>query len=210
VYKWLGSQSPSIPEQGVIIDCITAFSIQMLYWTGRGPTDESVAINSPFVAPVTYTETYSGNGSVTLFLRNTPIVSVSSLVIGNQAVLQSTAWGIPGWVIDFNNKAITIRRGGGGTGPTFFNFWGFNGGAWRFWEGPQNVAVNYTAGWNGVPPDLEMMARRVVSLNYKRKSWIGQSSQAMASGAGTVSYRNWELAQEDMRVIDNYRRVAMA
>ena len=60
-----------------------------------------------------------------------------------------------------------------------------------------------------MPFDLEMTARKVVALYYKRRGWIGQKSQMMAAGAGTVSYFDQDMTQEDRNVLQYYRaRVA--
>ena len=65
--------------------------------------------------------------------------------------------------------------------------------------------MQYTAGFATTPTDLEMCARKVVSLNYKRRGWIGQNSQAMAGGAGTVSYGQWEMDRDCVQVLEYYK-----
>src|SRR5574340_485552 len=215
VKGWTGASGTA--DDQIVQDCITAFAAYVLHLTGRGPSDGTIPAGSPFVSPQAYNETYDGNGTARLFLRNWPIVSVEALTIGPLVIPQSTAWNVPGWVIDGSAKSLSLRGGGGGRmqgvltigfsfGPS--PYWGGTG--YRFGTGDpsdvQAVNVQYTAGFPTVPFDLEMTARKVVALNYKRKAWIGQKSQAMAAGAGTVVYGQWEMDPDCMRVIEHYKR----
>lgn len=200
-------------DDQTIQDCITAFSAYVLKQTGRGPSDGSIPTASPFVAPVAYNEWYDGSGSIRQFVRQWPIQSVSVLAIGPLSIPLSTAWNVPGFVIDEGKKSLSLRGGGGGYvgGILRVGFWNttYNGCGYRFWEGPQNVNVQYTAGFSGVPEDLELMARKVVSLNYKRRGWIGQKSLSMANGAGTTTYGTWEMEAADVNTMQYYRRNAI-
>jgi hypothetical protein len=77
----LGTQSPD--DDQVIADATTAFSALFLRISGRGPANGSIPVvpaASPFISPQNYVETYGGNGSMWLYLRNWPIVSLSSLI----------------------------------------------------------------------------------------------------------------------------------
>lgn len=199
VKAWLGVGAATTSEDAIIQDCITAFSAYVLRATGRGPAGGEIPATSPFVTPVAYTEVYDGSGSERQPIRNWPITSVTSVTVNGIAIVQSSAFNVPGWVIDGDKKFISIRAGSGAS---------YRGGGYScgFANGVQNVEISYTAGFSGVPPDLEMMARKVVALNYKRKGWIGQTSQAMAAGAGTVSYGQWEMDAQDMNVLDFYKR----
>ena len=72
----------------------------------------------------------------------------------------------------------------------------------------QQVQISYTA--SGVPYDIELAARKMVAVNYKRRQWIDQRSQAMAQGAGTISFQSWEMPPEVKSVMDYYRRRAVS
>lgn len=192
-------------------DCITAFSAWALTLTGRGPMDGSIPATSPLASIVSYNETYDGNGSPVLFLRNTPIQAVSALTVSGLVIPLSSAWGVKGYVISGDKKSLKMRSGGGGSGPSFSttNFGAVTGAGLYFVRDIQNVNVVYTAGYAAVPFDLEMCARKVVALNYKRFSSIGQKSQAMAQGAGTVSFGQWEMDDDCRRTMTSYKRTAM-
>lgn len=210
VKSWVQISQTSTSDDQIIQDCITAFSAYVLKVTGRGPTDGSIPASSPFVAPVSYDEFYDGSGTLRQPIRNWPVQSVSSVNVNGQPVPQSTSVNVWGFVVDQDKRFISIRGGYSATIATFQNYRyqygrglpGFNGPG--FSNGVQNVEIVYMAGFNGVPFDLEMAARKTVALNYKRRSWIGQKSQAMAAGAGTLTYGTWEMDTQDMRTIDYY------
>jgi hypothetical protein len=71
----------------------------------------------------------------------------------------------------------------------------------------KQVQISYTA--TGVPYDIEMAVRQMVAVNYKRRSWIDQSSQMMANGAGSIAFRSWEMPPEVASVMEQYRRRAL-
>lgn len=195
-----------------IQDCITAFSAYVLRFTGRGPADGSIPAQSPFVAPVSYDEFYDGSGTLRQNIRNWPIQSVASVSVNGASIPQSTSINVWGFVIDSDASFISIRGGYSPTVATFQNYryqggrggFGFQGPG--FTPGIQNVEIVYTAGFNGTPEDLELAARKIVALNYKRTGWIGQKSQAMAQGAGTVTYGTWEMDDQDRATLRYYKR----
>ncbi len=214
VKAWLVTTQAS--DDQIIQDSITAFSAYILRRTGRGPLDGTVPSASPFVAPVSYDEFYDGSGTLRQPVRNWPITAVTAVNINGVAAPQSTSPQIPGWVIDGDKRFISFRGTGnprGYGGYAGYGGWGANprmqGCGIGFINGIQNIEIQYTAGFSGVPFDLEMAARKVVSLTYKRRGWIGQKAQMMAAGAGTITYENWEMDQESNRVINYYQaRVA--
>lgn len=66
------------------------------------------------------------------------------------------------------------------------------------------VLLSYSAA--GTPADVRMAVTQMVAVNYKRRQWIDQTAQSMANGAGTVSYRSWELPPEVISVMNAYAR----
>jgi hypothetical protein len=149
VNDWLDQASGT--DSALIQTYITAFSQYALTYTGRRNLS---SIKS-------YSETYNGSGSETLFLRNYPILSVSSLVIGTTAIPQSPGPTQSGWVIDTSGSQASLGlRGASGFQDGGFNRfttgqrWAAHGNApplgyqaYLFTEGMQNVAVSYTAGY---------------------------------------------------------------
>lgn len=214
VKSWLSSNGmagSSTTDDGNIQALITAASIYWLVRTGRGPADGSVPQKSPLVEQVQYNEWYDGNGSQRLFVRNSPIASVQLLMIGNITIPQSNAYNVPGFVVDGSGKSIALRAGGGGSGTFSFTSFASGGCGYVFWKGLQNVNVQYTAGFNGTPADIEIACRTMVGVNYQRARRRDQSSQAMAAGAGTISFKtDWIVPPEVAQVIRNYSRTAIA
>lgn len=225
VQNWLISQgsTPKATELDSIQAAITAFSVWVLMKTSRGPQNgaqpDPSSGQSPFNQVVSYNDVYDGNGAHRLLLRNWPIVTVSSVVIGTVSVPQSTSPLVRGWVIDASGKFLALRGGGGSfvnglLVNTFGSLWqrgygpgGFAGSGIGFTEGIQNVAVAYTAGFAAPPLDLEFAARRTVAKNYKQRAHIGEKSVSLAGGAGTQSF-DWDVLAEDWQTILYYKRSA--
>lgn len=145
VEAWLNQANV---DTALIQSAITNYSQFVLTFTGRTNLN-SVA---------SYSETYSGSGGDRLFVRNYPILAVSSLVIGTTNIPQSTSPQLPGWVIDTagSTAAVALRSGGGSTilSDQWPSRWGAYGNApplgctpYRFVEGIQNVAIAYQAGY---------------------------------------------------------------
>lgn len=199
VHKLLRVPLTNDTDDDLIQLCITAASQEWIWRTARGPEGE-VATESPFVAPVAYTEVRDGNGSYRLILRNWPITSVESLLVSGQPFSQSTGFGSRGWVIDGSKKSIVIRTGGSQS-----TLGRASGG---FDEGIQNVEVQYHAGFTGVPLDIQKACTHMVAINYKRTEWLDMASKSMSAGGstGTTSYRSWELPPEILRVMHHYTR----
>ena len=86
VHKLLRVPLTNDTDDDLIQLCITAASQEWTWRTARGPEGE-IATESPFVAPVAYTEVRDGNGSYRLILRNWPITSVESLLGQRTAIL---------------------------------------------------------------------------------------------------------------------------
>lgn len=214
VKLWLTMGSGTTDDQS-IQDCITAASAYWIWDLGVGPQNGVTPTQSPLKTVITgITETYDGSGSNRMFLRIRPIVAVSALSVNGIAVPASSGVNVPGFVIDGTGKSISIRSGfgapGGGMLTVGFSYFNIRYRGWAFAEGIQNVQVTYSAGFAVTPYDIELAVRQMVAVNYKRRQWIDQKAQAMASGAGTVSYRDWELPPEVRSVMDHYRRRALA
>lgn len=211
VKSWIGISGSNTSEDSTIQDAITAFSAQVLHMTGRGPMNGGYPTASPFVTPQSYSEVYDGSGSLRQPIRNWPITAVSSLSINGVTVPQSTSVNVYGWVIDGDGKFVSIRSGYSTSVAGLGNY-RFAGNAYPsgagFCSGVQNVLISYTAGFSAVPFDLEMAARKTVGLYYKRRGWIGQRSQNMAAGAGSIFFDTSEMEPDVVTTIMYYKRRA--
>lgn len=97
---------------------------------------------------VDYDERYDGTGSDRFFVRNTPIVSVSSLSLGGSAMQASPDGFASGYIIDNSRKSISYIGGGGGArGQYLRGTYGFQAAPAAFPRALQSVRVVYTAGY---------------------------------------------------------------
>lgn len=188
--EWLPTNQ-SVESDNNIQACISAVSIHWLWKTGQGNPDGSIPAKSPFTQVVDYTGWYDGNGGTRMFVRNVPIVSVSSLTIDGTAPQQSLGAMMSGWVIDSNGKSIALR------------------GSWRFNEGVQNIYLVHRAGFASVPEDIQLAALQIIALNYKKRNWVGQQQVIQPEVFGTVMYRDWDIPPEAQKVIWAYARKAI-
>lgn len=138
-------------------------------------------------AAADYTETYDGNGSSYMALRQGPIVSISSLSIDDVPMTASsrTAYGYA-----FKDSAVLLT------------------GGLKFSRGLQNVDVSYRAGYETIPADVELAVIEGAALVYKRRGHLDMSSQAMAGS--TTSYLLEAMPESVAAVINTYRRVVPA
>lgn len=84
------------------------------------------------VLTATYTEVYNGNGKNRMILKNQPIISISSLVVGAQVIPAISAWPNPGYTIDGDTGIAVLLQG------------------YAFNQGIQNVAITYQAGYQSL------------------------------------------------------------
>jgi hypothetical protein len=207
-----GTAPVNTSDDANIQSCITAFSMGLILWTNRGNQDGSVPAGNPFLEAVTYTDTYDGNGHEKLFLKNSPIQTITSLQIGPTVMPLSTGFSSFGGAVGGTRDYIYINVGGGVT-ASFDTIYPFSYPYFCrniFPPGIQNIFVTYTAGFpGGTPPDIYQFALETIALNYMRKNWIGLQSKAMANGAGTTSYKDWEFNPFGKRTLMNYTNWAL-
>ena len=201
----------SISDDGTIQLAISALSLEFPRATGGSNSDGSVPSISPFVQPVAYNEFYDGSGTQRQFVRNWPVQSVQLVQIGFQAIPPSPSFGNFGYVIDSNGKSIVLQNAGNGSQYARLAT-RYLGARWVFNTGFQNVNIQYTAGFNGVPIDIVRGLTQWAAIAYKRKDWIDQASLAMSTGgagSATTRYRDWDYPKEICRLIRNYERSAI-
>ena len=136
-----------------------------------------------------YTENYSGSGNDTLWLKQRPIVSVTSVTMNGYTIPARPSVNAYGWVNDLNK----IFLAGG-----------------IFWEYPLNITVVYSAGItvsSTATPDLWMAAAEWVYDEYMADTkHIDQGSVTSGQGQSTVFLKDmpWYVK----RAVDPYRQVA--
>lgn len=144
-----------------IQDAITAFSQWIIDYTGKA------SLNSVG----SYDELYDGNGNSRMFLRNSPIQSLTQVIINGVSIPLSAAFGQWGAIIDQSKKSISLR-GGIGNFSTFpypsYAAFRRNSGNPTFQQGIANIEVLYTA---GQPPatstnEVVNVVAQTVALRY--------------------------------------------
>lgn len=207
VKDWVRLTSANDDE--LIQSCITAVSAYILWRTGQGDQSGDLS-QSPLAQVCNFTDIYDGSGTYRLFLHNRPIVNVSAVVVDGFSVPASSGSAVAGFVIDGTRKSIALRPG---LGSSNFGWTNWQAGPYRaytrwprFTEGIQNVSVQYSAGYAQTPFDLELAAKRIVALNYKRRDWTGELSRSMGIGAGSVRLSATEIDPQDEGIILAYTR----
>lgn len=201
VKDWINANNTGFAPDSAIQRCITAWSINFLRLTGRGPRNWQNATQSPFNQPVAYTETYDGNGNNRLFLKNFPINSVSSLTAFGSALTPQSTPGGSGWAIDDQARSLVlIQNSIGGTG--FSLFAGGPGfpvapGRGGFPLGTQNIGVSYVAGFStiSVTGALYTVAEAwEASTNYSTGDLVSDGvylQRAISSGESGTAAPSW-------------------
>jgi hypothetical protein len=153
----------------------------------------------------TQTEPYNGTGQPQITTREFPITAVQSVVINGYSVPATPTTGPqaylqPGWAIGLNGTSIVLSSGG--TGSWYPGY----GVPSVFPRGILNVVISYSAGYDGIPFDINEACVQLIGQNYKRRGWIDEASRAFAAGGGQTTYRNWDAPTQVRKVINDYSR----
>ncbi len=127
------------------------------------------------------TDKFDGKGREELFLRNLPVVSITSVTVNDEA--QTAAY------YEFDEE----------TGE----FW--HKDKWDFPTGRKNVKIVYQSGWLAAeaPEDLKQAIYSVASTIYKRKGTMGVVSESIGDYSVTFSENGFPKCV--MHAIENYR-----
>jgi hypothetical protein len=79
--------------------------------------------------------------------------------------------------------------------------------AMNFQYGRLNIAVDYDAGYDTTPDDVQEAVIKQVAVKYTRRKNTDQESVALPGTGGTTRFRSWELPPEVECVIQAYRRL---
>jgi hypothetical protein len=155
-------------------------------------------MNRDAVLVESVTERRNGSGTERMALRCWPVVSVTSVTVGN-TVLPASSNGVQaGWVTDGFSVLLV-----GSQYPGYF-YGGCAGGI--FAKGFQNIAIVYTYGWTTVPEDIAQACIELVAQRWARKGHIDQDSVSMGGPvAQTTSYQKGALPKEVEQVCERYR-----
>ena len=139
------------------------------------------------------TETLDGDGKQFLYLRNYPVVSVTSLKIRYSLLDEWTVLNVAAETV------LDARRG-----RLYLN-------SMHFPWGPLSIEVVYSAGWGAqdavaLPQDLVQAALDYVKFVYDRKTVGATLAASMTIGPNTVSVVP-DIPTDVKRVLDSYRKV---
>lgn len=131
------------------------------------------------------TEYYDGTSSDQLITSQYPVTAISLVEVNGSAVVAAATPMQAGWWLDNHGVILT--------------------GGLRFTRGRRNVKVTYTAGYATVPPDLELVAQKMITNTYKGRDWIGYSSKTLATE--NIQFKDEFDKPAQKSVLNNYRKV---
>ncbi len=132
-----------------------------------------------------HVEIRAGNGGRSMMLEQYPVTAVSAVTINGQTIPQSSGFGTAGWRLA--NRSIVLE-------------------GYSFARGNANVQIDYTAGYQSVPADIEQACIETILLALERRSHIDVSSKSLAGE--TVSFITADLPPSARKALDPHRRVA--
>ena len=158
------------------------------------------------IALATYADLYEWNlstefgpmkrlGIKSFALRNTPVVSVTSVVVDTVALTAQPDVSSPGWAQ--NGDDLEIR----GYDQLLYSL----GIPWPTWFGARMVQITYSAGYAVTPPDVAQAVNELVGWRFRERARIGLSSQS--AGGETTAFLSYAAPSSVNAVIDAYRRV---
>ena len=155
-----------------------------------GASDAFVTLtNRACIAATQFTDTVSGDGSNSLFLRRTPIVSVQSISVGGLAIPAYTSGPAQGFVLDDNGFSLVMVNG-------------------SFAIGQRNVVINYTAGYDPVPSDIQELVAEMVQMKRVKFPRIDKVSDNLPTAAGqTTSFSQRDLPPLGMEIVNRYKTI---
>lgn len=126
-----------------------------------------------------YNEVFSGNEGVYHFCKNRPIISVGNVFINGHELSPSEFCADEECVYLNNNL---------------------------FPHGIKNILVNYNAGYETVPEDIEQACIEMIAIKYKQIETIHQSSKSI--GGETTSFIVKDMPDFVKVVLQQYKQVA--
>jgi hypothetical protein len=140
-----------------------------------------------------YDERYTSDATGRLFLKNRPVISITSIIVGSKDNPTPTTLAAPDFDYDPLTAEVLTGSGGDGFWPTYGGGWGSGSGGMT-WLGAgtgrfRDVRVRYRAGFEDVdiPADVKMATILVVGAllgGVARNPSVSSESQ----GGRSVSY----------------------
>jgi uncharacterized phiE125 gp8 family phage protein len=133
-----------------------------------------------------YAEIRDGHGGQVMTFRESPATAVAGVVVNGVSLPLAPDTATPGY--RFTRTRIILQ-------------------GHRFTPGYGNVTLNYTAGYEVIPFDLEQACIELISWRYNERQHIGVSAKSLEGAS--VTYSVQDLPPDVKTVLDRYRRVAL-
>jgi hypothetical protein len=174
VRAYLGLEPSQVEEDGFLGILVNEANAWILGELGRD------------IAENDYVETRNGNGTPILLLEQYPVSAVTSVTLDGEEIPERVDTGDGGWVlIDAPPGVLAL-----------------DGGYWT--KGIQNVVIEYTAGYDPIPPDIQGAATEYAAQRYRARDRVGLMSRSV--GGESVSYQTLTLPASISSVVERYRR----
>lgn len=160
-------------------------------------TDSIKAYLSRDILAADYVEKLNGTGQKRMFLKNSPIISVTSLTIGGLSITAAANSETAGFMYD--NDTLYLNEVYLLTGVQSMGYDNV------FEKGFQNVVVSYRAGYTTVPQPIYQAAVELVSLRFKDRDRIGENSKTVG-GQEVAKYSHEYMPSPIKSMLDPYRR----
>ena len=141
-------------------------------------------------ASAAFTDVRNGTGSTSLWLKQSPITAVSSVIVDGDSIPAGGGW------------ANGVRQPGYSFDDNYIYLFGH-----RFCKGQQNVQVVYTAGYAAIPADLAQACNEQVAFRYKETKDLGKRSITGPAQGQSTNFVIADFMPNTRRVLDLYRRV---
>lgn len=161
----------SINSDTLLSSLITSASAYIENWTNRVFSSSS------------NTAKFNGNNSHIMMLKDYPIISVTSVKVGNTYYSASDGMSV-GYVAD--DVAIYLI------------------GA-IYEKGYSNIEISYTSGYATIPADIKQVCIDLVAYKFKETDRVGILSKTMAGEV--VSFDSKDLKDQSKNILNNYNRV---
>lgn len=187
VKDWLATNTQISNANDLLLQrLITAGSKFVLNYIGRSSLD-----------PTVYDDRYDTGVQNFLVIRNWPVISVTSIQFAGREIT-SPATGNP------PNNGYLLEPPPVGGGQQRLTICGY-----ALPRGRSTVRVQYTAGFETIPPDIALAACELVGERYKARERIGLNSKNLPNGE-TVVFQTKDMSEYIRSSLQPYRRISPA
>ena len=148
------------------------------------------------IAKTVYADEPHDGGDNVLFFDNFPVNSVETITIEYKTGSNQN----PTWH-EFSTNDYQIY---------------FNGGLVKFYgktpTGIRNIRLSYTAGYDPIPQDLELLANQLVGMEFKQRTAQGVKKEQVEGTSieyFSDAYRGDKLSDEQKEVLAKYRNYTL-